>query len=89
VPHRDFIDTQGERWEVFDVRPRQGSEARAVRPELSDGWLTFESRTEKRRLAPIPTDWEDLPTETLADLCEKAVFVRERGDSGNFPRFPG
>jgi hypothetical protein len=87
VPHRDFIDSRGEHWEVFDVRPRQGSEARAVRPELSEGWLTFESRTEKRRLAPIPTDWQELPPETLADLCERAVFIRERDDTGPFPRF--
>lgn len=88
MAHREFF-VQGQRWEVFEVRPGQRGEPRSVRPELSGGWLTFESAMEKRRLAPIPDDWEQLPAETLAQLCEEAAFVRERGESGHWPRFSG
>jgi hypothetical protein len=70
---------------VWEVHRREG---RSVDPELTAGWLTFESAMEKRRLAPIPEGWEELDDETLATLCDSAVFVRERGESGFWPRFP-
>jgi hypothetical protein len=41
-------------------------------PQLACGWLTFESPTEKRRLAPIPQHWEQLPDADLERLCEAA-----------------
>lgn len=43
-----------------------------VSPLYAAGWLTFESPTEKRRLAPIPRAWEDLPEAELARLCGEA-----------------
>jgi hypothetical protein len=85
VAHRVFY-RHGRRWEVWEVHPREGR--RSVDPELIEGWLTFESMLEKRRLAPIPPEWEELDDEALAALCESAVFVRERGESGFWPRFP-
>lgn len=88
VAHRVFF-VAGERWEVWEVRLGERGEQRTVSPHLTGGWLTFESAAEKRRLAPIPEGWEELAVETLAGLCQGAVFVRERGDSGDFPRFPG
>ncbi|HJU66755.1 MAG TPA: hypothetical protein VJ650_00810 [Gemmatimonadaceae bacterium] len=88
MSHRVFF-LGGQRWEVWEVRLGERGERRTVSPGLSGGWLTFESSAEKRRLAPIPERWEELPEETLAELCEGAVFVRERGDSGDWPRFPG
>lgn len=36
-----------------------------VRAPLVSGWLTFESRGERRRLAPIPDGWEGAPLELL------------------------
>ena len=46
------------------------------------GWLTFESLTEKRRLIPTPTHWEDLSQAELRALCEKAKRVaRTEGSS--------
>ena len=39
------------------------------------GWLTFESLSEKRRLNPIPSRWEDLSQGELRDLCEKAKRI--------------
>ena len=88
MAHRVFF-VAGQRWEVWEVRRRGQGEGRTVSPALEEGWLAFESAMEKRRLAPIPEDWEEMPVETLARLCEGASFVRERGDSGDWPRFPG
>ena len=36
------------------------------------GWLTFESLDEKRRLIPIPADWENVSQAELRTLCDKA-----------------
>ena len=41
------------------------------------GWLCFESGHGKRRLAPIPTGWDQLPVEHLAMLCDTAASVRK------------
>ena len=41
-------------------------------PQLAAGWLTFESPTEKRRLAPIPQHWEQLSEADLQRLCDAA-----------------
>ena len=46
-----------------------------VSPQFASGWLTFESPTEKRRLAPIPREWENLPDAELARLCGQAKPV--------------
>lgn len=37
-----------------------------VRAELASGWLCFRGAGEKRRLAPIPTDWDGLDDAQLA-----------------------
>ena len=87
MAHREFLDPQGRRWEVWEVHPRVGT--RPVLPELVEGWLAFESSWEKRRLAPIPAGWLDLPADALHKLSQRALFVRERGESGMWPRFPG
>lgn len=39
------------------------------------GWLTFESLSEKRRLIPIPSHWEDLSQGELRVLCGKAKRI--------------
>ena len=72
---RQFRDEAGTEWKVF-LTPR-GSDAVSrdhYLPEAyREGWLVFESTQEKRRLAPVPTDWETMPIEKLVALCEKAV----------------
>src|SRR5688500_8437768 len=45
---------------------------------FSGGWLIFESGAERRRLSPIPTDWEKAPPEQLYALCSRAVAPRSR-----------
>ena len=46
-----------------------------VEAALAAGWLCFESTSEKRRLAPIPSGWETLPTDSLTFLCGRAAPV--------------
>lgn len=72
---RQFRDEAGVEWKVF-LTPR-GSDAVSRENYLPEayreGWLVFESTQEKRRLAPVPADWETMPTEALVGLCGKAV----------------
>ncbi len=53
---------------------RQRTEARVVVPnDLSRGWLAFDAGSERRRLAPIPEDWLNLPDAQLEMLAERAT----------------
>lgn len=42
---------------------------------LEAGWLVFSSAFEKRRLAPIPIEWEELPDDTLVGLSRNATSI--------------
>jgi hypothetical protein len=87
--HREFLDTDGQRWEVWETHPRRETDPERIAAELAGGWLAFESASEKRRLVPIPDEWTALSDEGLARLCAQATFVRERGGTGVWPKFPG
>jgi len=50
---------------------------------FSGGWLIFESGAERRRLSPIPSDWESAPTEKLSELCSRAVAPRVRNSQAD------
>ena len=74
---RRAADTSGTASRVGERRRgmdrRRVAEVRApVTPGYEGGWLTFESADEKRRLAPIPADWESLPPGRLELLCRAA-----------------
>ena len=47
----------------------------AVASEYSNGWLCFESEGEKRRLAPVPTGWEEAGPDRLATWLQAAKRV--------------
>ena len=49
-----------------------------VSPGLEQGWLVFESRAERRRLAPIPGGWEQLSERELEALCHRAAPLPAR-----------
>lgn len=49
-----------------------------VHEALSGGWLCFEARGHKRRLAPIPAAWEQCDPEDLERLCREAAIVAAR-----------
>lgn len=44
--------------------------------QRSAGWLTFESKHEKRRLKPIPAGWPNQSEADLRDLLESAEPAR-------------
>ena len=83
---REYRDSAGTEWKVWEVYPSaRSSGARTAvsatdsvafpKPELADGWLCFESRREKRRLAPIPPGWEMCEPAGLERLCGEAGFI--------------
>lgn len=45
---------------------------------LAHGWLVFKSADEKRRLAPIPPNWESIQDRGLRDLLEQARITASR-----------
>lgn len=59
---------------------RRGSEERrhvlAGRPTLPrqilGGWLAFQSKHERRRVLPVPDDWEDLDDRELQALLSRS-----------------
>jgi hypothetical protein len=94
MPHRQFKDHGDVVWEVWDVHPVEvarrmtGSSAAdehsarrtrmSVARELASGWLCFESSYGKRRLSPIPGDWDRLSDAELSALCERATNAPSR-----------
>lgn len=46
-----------------------------VAPNFANGWLCFESDDEKRRLAPVPENWENADADELEALCKAAKHV--------------
>jgi len=57
---------------VFNVVPRPSD---WVDPEFSHGWLCFELGNERRRVAPIPADWERLSEQDLSEMWLTATRV--------------
>lgn len=55
------------------VERRKRSEPRASLPRaLREGWLAFECKSERRRLAPIPANWAGMTDDQLAELLARA-----------------
>lgn len=71
MPIRDFTDAGGVRWQVWATTPMRGD----VRPQFASGWLAFESGGERRRLTPIPAEWEDVADSGLCELLAQATAV--------------
>jgi hypothetical protein len=84
---REFTDRSGVAWRVWDVYPTainrrstgsmpvvDESRVSSAAPDFADGWLCFESETDKRRLVPIPIGWEFRDPDGLEELCEMAAF---------------
>ena len=72
---REFVDSNGERWVVWDTRP---TTAVRLNPQFEAGWLTFECQRQLRRLAPAPRGWHDLDDPQLEQLCREATPVLRR-----------
>jgi hypothetical protein len=88
---RSFTDRSGAAWRVWSTVPQ---DTRGCLPGYEQGWLTFENEgtAERRRLAPIPDDWEEVSEERLILMCRVAEAPRVGRFSsppGGMPALPG
>ena len=88
---KEFQDSQGEAWRVWDVNPvlhaRAGS--RKLASKAPDAWLCFESAHQRRRLTPIPSAWEFAGVQELETLMNAAAVVpQRRGEARTPPASP-
>jgi len=67
-PHSEEVPAR-ERRERAEFRVPLGS-------QWAEGWLCFESINQKRRLAPVPSDWSEMSEGELEQLCETATPSR-------------
>ena len=72
MAQREFTDSNGTRWLVWSTTPSQGA---VLGGDMQKGWLTFESDAERRRLVPIPRDWERAATDRMELYCRAAQRV--------------
>lgn len=79
---REFTDSDGVVWRVWDVTPAHlhpATRAEEFMEPYVGGWLAFESPFEKRRLAaPYPARWADYDLAQLQMLCRAAMPVGRR-----------
>lgn len=79
---REFTDTEGVVWRVWDVTPAHlhpVTRSEEYMEPYAGGWLTFESSTEKRRLvAPYPPRWVEYDLQQLQMLCRAAKPVARK-----------
>lgn len=73
MPTRELTDTDGQRWEIFEVR--RSFAGRSVSSALNEGWLAFQSGDTKRRLPNYPADWAQLPEAQLWALFAQASRI--------------
>jgi hypothetical protein len=84
MAHRTFTDSDGTVWEVWQVTPSSVKNAAgeirgAVEPGYEQGWLCFENKSgDKRRLLPVPPDWEKLSDARLESLRQQARSVKKK-----------
>lgn len=86
---RDVRDEAGTTWKVWavmasSIHPKTAAED--YLGDYSEGWLCFESATQRRRLARFPRDWDKLPDKELLRLLKSAQVVQPRK---NTPPKPG
>jgi hypothetical protein len=59
-----------------DSRSGQRNDVRVVVSEqLKNGWLAFQSKNERRRLAPVPSGWDSFDDERIVALLTEAEVV--------------
>jgi hypothetical protein len=79
---REFTDSDNVVWRVWDVTTAQMhpvTKNEDFMGDLADGWLAFESPSEKRRLAaPYPAEWATMSIQDLEALCRQAPPVTAR-----------
>src|SRR3954467_13159170 len=85
---REFTDEGGRAWRVWCILPEAIHPVTRAEDYLADcfqlGWLVFETTSgeEKRRLCPIPRDWEDVDEKAFRFSLAQSEPVRSRRSSG-------
>lgn len=82
---RQIRDAAGVEWMVYEVNPADAAWrlAESLPEGFRNGWLCFESQTEKRRLMPLPPGWQELSIEQLSGLIGIATLVRATARSSS------
>jgi hypothetical protein len=81
---REFTDSGGREWRVWDVMPESIHPQTKTEDYLAEmyrtGWLVFETKAEdeKRRLADIPLGWSELSGRGLETLLKRAEVIPPR-----------
>jgi hypothetical protein len=75
MPIIEFVDSGGVTWRVWQTVPTSRT---SVSGEFERGWLTFESPTGRKRLAPVPADWDATTPDRLELMCRAATEVARR-----------
>jgi hypothetical protein len=81
---REFTDSTGREWRVWDVMPEvihpQTKTEDYLAAMYQTGWLVFETKAEdeKRRLAEIPLGWSELSSQGLEGLLRRAEVIPPR-----------
>ena len=83
MAYREFEDSAGHIWTVWDTYPSRPDGLDAV---WRGGWLTFRSGMTRRRLAPIPSGWTEASPSRLELMCRVAdPLVRDTPARGTAP----
>lgn len=89
IKRRVLEDIRGTRWFAFAVQPSSaGLEHGGLPASFRKGWLVFESANELRRVAPIPQNWEEMPSDELLLLCYRAPSSPRRTNSADAKEDP-
>ena len=84
MAHRRISSANGVEWDVYDVvipatSPRVGQPQLAppasTQIPVSKMWLCFESKTDRRRLSPIPEGWDNATDAELLVFLARAAPV--------------
>ena len=74
-PRRTRAGGRPDRRRVPDRRVAPRSRV-TLMPGYEHGWLAFEAGHERRRLVPIPPDWEACDARALEAYCRRAALTR-------------
>ena len=62
-------------WDVWETKPEYPL---LVDSEFAEGWLTFASGDDRKRLAPVPATWISADPERLELMCRAATPALRR-----------
>jgi hypothetical protein len=81
----DVLNSSYDRRSSDRARPSSARMQPSLQPELEEGWLCFQTASERRRFAPIPVGWFDFSQPDLGVVLEKATPVTAFSETPNQP----